>query len=130
MTFFFNIIDIAGLAAFVLWTTKSPQWNEGKLHRRRLFLQQLGRSLVEAHLNERCQNPQAIQRNVRLAMQAIGLSIAGSVPAAVSKASGKQRCRLCSRERDRKVVTRCANCHVPCCSDHHKIICDSCWKKF
>ena len=130
MTFFFNMIDIAGIAAFVVWTSKNPEWNEGKLHRRRLFLQQLGRSLVDAHLNRRCHNLQAMQRNVRLAMQAIGLQIIGSAPAAVSEAGGKQRCGLCSRERDRKVAAHCASCHIPCCPEHHKIICNSCWEKF
>ncbi|CAM4802175.1 unnamed protein product [Rotaria magnacalcarata] len=28
MTFFFNLIDVGGIAAFVVWITKNPQWNE------------------------------------------------------------------------------------------------------
>ena len=128
MTFFFNMIDIAGIGAFVIWTSKNPEWNDGKLHRRRLFLQELGRSLTDAHLDRRHQNPQAVQRNVRLAMQSIGLSVTSTEPVATLEAGGKQRCRLCSRERDRKVATHCADCHIPCCPDHHKIICDLCWR--
>jgi hypothetical protein len=42
MTFFFNIVDVGGVAAFLIWVRKNPQWNEGKTHRRRLFLLQLG----------------------------------------------------------------------------------------
>jgi hypothetical protein len=38
MTFFFNMIDVAALAAFILWISKNPQWNEGKSHHRRIFL--------------------------------------------------------------------------------------------
>ncbi|CAF2332905.1 unnamed protein product [Rotaria sp. Silwood2] len=38
MTFFFNVLDVGGIAAFVVWITKNPQWNERKRHRRRLFL--------------------------------------------------------------------------------------------
>jgi Transposase IS4 len=38
MTFFFNMIDVAGIAASVVWITKNPSWNEDKSHRRRLFL--------------------------------------------------------------------------------------------
>ena len=62
MTFFFNMIDVAGIAAYVIWTTKNPQWNNNKRHRRRIFLQQLGRSLVDSYLNQRSKNPQAVQQ--------------------------------------------------------------------
>ena len=53
MTFFFNIIDVGALATFLVWISKNPKWNEGKLRRRRLFLLQLGFELVEAHLHRR-----------------------------------------------------------------------------
>ena len=56
MTFFFNIIDVACVVAYVLWTTKYPQSNNSKRHRRRLFIEQLGRDLVDPQLNKRCQN--------------------------------------------------------------------------
>ena len=55
MTFFFNLIDVSGIAAFVIWISKVPQWNEGKRHRRRLFLIQLGHELVELYLDRRRQ---------------------------------------------------------------------------
>ena len=126
MSFFFNMIDVAGIAAYVLWTTKNTQWNDNKPYRRRLFLQQLRRSLVDPHLNQRYQNPYAVQRNVRLAMQSLGLSITSPITTRTG-VSGKQRCHLCSRLHDRKVATRCSTCHFPCCPDHHKIICNSCF---
>ena len=62
MTFFFNMIDVAGIAAYVIWRTKNPQWNNNKRHRRRIFLQQLGRSVVDSYLNQRSKNPQAVQQ--------------------------------------------------------------------
>ena len=124
MTFFFNMIGVAGIAAFVVWITKNPSWNENKSHRLRLFLQQLGRSLVDSHLRQRRQNPAAIQRNVRLAMQNLGFVVDNST-AVVSKAGVRQRCHLCPRVRDRKVVTCCSNCKRACCPDHQKIICRS-----
>jgi len=130
MTFFFNMIDVAGIAAFTVWVSKNPQWNIGKRHRRRLFLLQLGHDLVHDHLNRRRQQPQAMQRDVRLAMQAIGLPLITPSFDAESVTGVKQRCRLCSRERDRKVITRCASCHIPCCPDHHKVICDTCCEIF
>jgi hypothetical protein len=103
MWFFFNMIDVAGIAAYVLWTPKNTQWNETKPYGRRLFLQQLGRSLVDPHLNQCSRNPYAVQRNVRLAMQSLGFSIINPITTA-SGVSGKQRCHLCPRVRDKKLL--------------------------
>lgn len=130
MTFFFNMIDVAGIAAFIVWVTRNTQWNIGKTHRRRLFLLQLGHDLVRNHLDRRRQQPQAMQRDVRLAMQAIGVPLITSSSDAGSVIGVRQRCRLCSRERDRKVITRCASCHSSCCPDHYKVICDTCYEIF
>ncbi len=63
MTFFFNMVDVAGISAFIVWISKNSQWNDRKRHRQRLFLLQLGHDLVNDHLNRRRQQPQAMQRN-------------------------------------------------------------------
>ena len=68
MTCVFNMIDVAGIAPFVIWITKNPVRNKNKSHRRRLFLQEWARSLVDSHLSQRRQNAAAVQRNVRLAL--------------------------------------------------------------
>jgi hypothetical protein len=130
MIFFFNIVDVGAIAAFIIWTTKNPPWNEKKRHRRRLFLMQLGYDLVEPHLDRRRQQPQALQRDVRMAMQAIGQIITTSQPDTVLSTSVRRRCQLCPRERDRKVMTHCSSCNIPCCPDHHKIICTMCCETF
>ncbi len=130
MTFFFNIIDVGCLAAFVVWITKNTQWNEKKTHRRRIFLLELGYHLVQSHLDRRRHQPQTLQKNVRIAMQAIGLTGTTSQPNTVSAATVKQRCHLCPRERDRKVITHCSSCNIPCCPDHHKVICTTCSEMF
>jgi hypothetical protein len=125
------MVDVAGISAFIVWISKNLQWNDGKRHRRRLFLLQLSHDLVNDHLNRRRQQPQAMQRNVRLALQAIGLPLTTPLPDDTIPISGiKQRCRLCSRGRDRKVITHCASCHASCCPDHHKVICDTCYDTF
>ena len=39
VAFFMNLLDVCGVAAYVIWTTLYPQWNERKQKsRRRLFL--------------------------------------------------------------------------------------------
>ncbi|CAF1690849.1 unnamed protein product, partial [Adineta ricciae] len=80
----------------------NPQWNEKKNYRRRLFLMELGYDLVQSHLDGRRQQPHALQQNVRIAIQALGLTGTTSHPVIVSASTGKQHCHLCPRERDRK----------------------------
>ena len=41
LCFFHNLLDVAGVAAFILWTSKNPNWEGRKLHKRRLFLELL-----------------------------------------------------------------------------------------
>jgi hypothetical protein len=72
---FSNIIDVAGIAAYIIWTTKNSQYNNNKLYGRRLFLQQFDRSFVNSYLNQCCHHLCAVQRGVRLAIQSLGLSI-------------------------------------------------------
>ena len=61
MTFFYNIIDTAGVAAYVLWYTRHPDYQTGKSHKRRLFLVDIAQSMVHDQLVRRSNNPQAIK---------------------------------------------------------------------
>ncbi len=127
MTFFSNMLDVAGIAALVVWLSKNPDWNANKHYRRRLFLNQLGNELISDQLERRLETPQALQRGVRAAMQAIGRLDTRPRPNDQAPAvTGKRRCQLCPRREDRKVLTRCAYCEVYCCPRHHSVICDTC----
>ncbi|CAJ0922094.1 unnamed protein product [Ranitomeya imitator] len=46
MILFYNILDVSAYNAFVLWREIDPDWNRNKLHKGRLFLEELGKSLV------------------------------------------------------------------------------------
>lgn len=52
MIVFYDMVDITAYNAFVLWTSINPGWNENKLTRRRLFLKELGKSLISAHIDQ------------------------------------------------------------------------------
>ena len=60
MTLFFNIVDTSGVAAYVLWYSKHPDYQAGKTHKRRLFLVDVAQSFVYEHLVRRSNNLQAI----------------------------------------------------------------------
>nr|XP_047127654.1 uncharacterized protein LOC124808547 [Hydra vulgaris] len=53
MVIFYNILDISAVNAFVIWMHLNPTWNKQKTHRRRVFLKELGKSLVANQLKSR-----------------------------------------------------------------------------
>ena len=125
MTFFFNMIDTAVVAAYVVWCCKHPYYQNEKSHKRRLFLIDLAESLVSEHLTRRRNNPQTMQRGVKLAFKALGFH---NQPNAVivAQSDGKQHRQICPRAVDRKTRTRCSECRNPCCQDHSSVVCDIC----
>ncbi|KRX51580.1 hypothetical protein T06_9807 [Trichinella sp. T6] len=53
LVIFCNIIDVSAYNAYVLWTEKHPAWNARRLHKRRLFLEELGKALVQLEMMRR-----------------------------------------------------------------------------
>ncbi|TWW53560.1 hypothetical protein D4764_0116070 [Takifugu flavidus] len=53
LVIFYNIVDVSAYNAYVLWTEIHQQWNAGKLYRRRLFLEELGKALVTPMIQRR-----------------------------------------------------------------------------
>lgn len=125
LTLFFNMLDCAGVAAYNIWLQKFPDWNRGKHNKRRLFLKELGRALVQQHIERRLENPRALQRGVRAALSAIGIEIQPAQVAGPNRQERK-RCAFCTRERDRKTPIVCVNCQMHCCPEHQIVICPAC----
>ena len=115
------------ITALVVCHSKNPDWNVNKHYRRRLFLQELENELVSDQLQRRRETPQALQRGVRAAMQAIGrLDARPRSNDQAPAVTGKQRCHLFPLREDRKVVRRCVYYEVYCCPRHHSVIRDTC----
>ena len=53
MVVFYNILDVSAYNAFVLWTHIHQGWNSNQKSKRRMFLEEIGRSLVKVHIGER-----------------------------------------------------------------------------
>ena len=62
MTLYFNTVDVSCIAALVIWILNHPREKRHKQKFRRLFLASLGQQLVEDHIQQRLQNPRAVQR--------------------------------------------------------------------
>ncbi|KAM4036366.1 LOW QUALITY PROTEIN: piggyBac transposable element-derived protein 4-like [Anomaloglossus baeobatrachus] len=52
MVIFYNMLDVSAYNAFVLWKEIDPNWNKNILYKRRLFLEELGKSLVSPYIEE------------------------------------------------------------------------------
>lgn len=69
---FRNIVDVSCYNAFMIWRELNPSWMAGKRNRRRVFLDQLGKALVNPLMERRARLPRteasaAVARNVQSA---------------------------------------------------------------
>lgn len=58
MVVLYNMVDVSAYNAFVLWTHIHQGWNPTKNPKRRMFLEELGSSLIKAHIEQRERVPQ------------------------------------------------------------------------
>ena len=129
LVLFFNM-DVAAIAACVVWLCNFPNWRmQKRLSRRRFKLQALseGEALVDDLLRQRLQKPTALQKDVISAFMALGMLDIRQH--AVQRApAANERCHLCPRDADRKVRQTCTVCDNHICTDHCtlSVQCDEC----
>lgn len=59
MALFHNMIDISLYNAFVLWTSVDQAWHQQKPHRRRLYIEEVGETMIKPHLSKRERLPRS-----------------------------------------------------------------------
>ena len=128
MTIFFNILDIAGINAYITWLLHNPTWHENeKVHRRSIFLKKLACSLMEPWIRQRPNNQPrgAMQATVRRARElCLNNAESPEVEAPQETQKARRRCHLyVGRSR---VRTACSRCHQPTCMAHGSVICKAC----
>nr|XP_033472352.1 piggyBac transposable element-derived protein 4-like [Epinephelus lanceolatus]XP_033472354.1 piggyBac transposable element-derived protein 4-like [Epinephelus lanceolatus] len=121
-TLFCNILDVSSYNAFILFVAVDPSWNQRKLFRRRLFLEELGKSLVAPMMARRRRMP----RTPAAATLVAQIQGQETEPAAAEAGPLKRRkqCTFCTQQR--KVWTQCSKCSKYSCKVHMKAICSSC----
>ena len=73
MVLFYNMLDVAGVAAFVIWISLNPDWSFcDRQVRRRKFLKQLGQELTNDYIQIHLQSQSCMKSNVRNALKMIG----------------------------------------------------------
>lgn len=130
MVVFYNMLDVSAYNAFVVWTDTVPGWNAGKPFKRRLFLEELGKSLVQPHIEAPQRLPRA-QASVSVARELQ----ATPTPASCSRnqagdyrGNKRKRCQSCPSNKDRKTSTTCHKCKKCICKEHTVTVtyCNSC----
>lgn len=76
MVVWFNMIDVAAFAAFRLYESCHPAWNNNKSEKRKVFLKELALELAQKHLQNRSKT--AVKSSVKIAMDLIGFKCVAS----------------------------------------------------
>nr|XP_023697146.1 piggyBac transposable element-derived protein 4-like [Paramormyrops kingsleyae] len=134
LVIFFDMLDISAYNAFVIWMSLSPEWNRGKLQKRRLFLEELGKTLVRPQIGRRRHLPRtpvsaAIVRRIQEEDDgATSCQITEPSPADPGIVAGnkKKRCEVCGPKMDRKTQYTCTKCKKYICNTHTVKLCPSC----
>lgn len=155
MVVFYNILDVSACNSFVLWTHIHQGWNSTKKAKRRMFLEELGNSLVKPHIERRGQLPRdpdaaALVRKVqsspctsftpsatqRASATTCSSASPASTPTRTATAttplrppdSKRKKCQVCPSSKDRKTNVLCFKCKKYLCKEHTKSVtfCHTC----
>lgn len=138
LAFFFNMIDIAALAAYIIYMEHNQRFNS--TDRRRKFLKELAHQLCMPAIEIRTSIPKVVgNRYTRNSMEMVlerpiqqVITIPQNIPS--RDASGRIKivgsCQVC-RELDhkqRKTRKACSTCSKPVCNEHsiNKTVCENC----
>lgn len=126
LAFFYNMLDVAAYAAYVIYMENNPHLKPST-NRRRIFLQQLSDQLCRPQIDIRADNSHITRIfSTRHAMEAIyGMPLKMNVGAQEEEerdSSGrikrKGNCYICIAKRQTRKV--CAICNKPVCAEHSK----------
>jgi hypothetical protein len=104
---FSNMLDISALNAYIIWTLINPDWNARKTHKRRIFIEELGKELVRPRVDPAEPEDRAL----------------------AGPSKKRARCSLCPRSEDRKTNIWCSECGGAACKIHAKTLCMTCSTK-
>ncbi|KAL4090139.1 hypothetical protein QTP88_025038 [Uroleucon formosanum] len=136
LAFFYNMIDIAALSAYIIYTEHNRRFNS--TDRRRRFLKELANQLCMPAIEIRTSIPKVVGNHfTRSAMEMVlgrpiqqVISIPNDLP--TRDASGRIQivgsCQVCRElnHKQRKTRKACSTCSKPVCNEHsiNKVICE------
>lgn len=138
LALFFNAIDVAALAAYIIYIENNPQLTS--TDRRRRFLKDLSFQLCKENIEQRTRNSKVIAKPfTRYAIEEVfgkkfqpnGINQSSSMPNRDKTGRIKVvgSCSICSKNnKKRKTRKACARCSDPICNEHstNRPLCDTC----
>ncbi|XP_067614061.1 uncharacterized protein [Eurosta solidaginis] len=129
MALFYNMLDVAALAALRLFEHSNPTWNIHKSEKRKIFLKDLAMELAQKQLHNRCKTK--INSATKIAMDLIDFKIVPSVSRSrptVQVNTLKRRCGTCRTAKvDKETTAVCDHCLTPTCTKHYLRTCEKCY---
>ncbi|XP_031594040.1 piggyBac transposable element-derived protein 4-like [Oreochromis aureus] len=122
MALFHNMIDVSLYNAYVLWISVDPSWQQQKSHRRRLYIEEVGESLVKPHMIKRVRLPRSSAAAEMVTAERDATAAGPSVPI---QSRDRKQCELCCNRR-RRIGNICSKCGRFICRDHSQLICGLC----
>lgn len=122
LKFFFNMLDQAGINAFILYTLNANNERFSRCN----FLKQLGFGLVKAQLRRRLQS-RSLRTDLRKKVQKL-LEV-DEVPLAnitVIREETRAKCKLCESQQATRTRMKCASCFCRMCDEHRAGLCVNC----
>ncbi|KAL3979011.1 LOW QUALITY PROTEIN: HtrA serine peptidase 1 [Sarotherodon galilaeus] len=134
---FHNMVDVAAYNAFVLWREIHPDWMAGKLNKRRLFLERLGKALARPMIEDRAlarggggggRGGRVAARGTTAAATTTTATEADDADATPRDSSPvkRRRCRVCPRSKDVKTKILCRECRAHVCINCAVTYCPNC----
>lgn len=127
MVIFHNMLDVSAYNSFVIWREINPEWNENKLYKRRLYLEQLGKDLIQAHIIRRTSLPRG--STALQVVRSFQNTSEEAEPPTTEKKNKRGRCNVCPRKNDVKTNMNCYLCQKYLCKQHVDFVCSTCKNK-
>jgi len=147
LALFYNIVDIAALAAYLVYTANNYMIKK-RSNARSIFLRQLGEELSLPMIQDRSQNIQVMRHfssrtGIECMLQKSTVIADETAVASTSRVAEKDKtgrkkvvgsCYICYNKqirKRRKTRKNCAECCKPICNEHCKMIskCNICYEK-
>lgn len=130
LVIFFDILDISAYNAFVIWMALNPEWNRGKIQRRRPFLEELGKALVRPQIQRRQHVPRtpasaAIMRRIQEENAGAPSTRPTEPPSAKPEVAASSN-KKCVDPRWTEKQYTCIKCKKYICNTHTAKLCPSC----
>lgn len=117
---FMDLVDIAALNAYIIWTSKYPNWKINDRSRRQLFIRELGVELIRSNVILRQSVISNHHYHITYSFELFNKLVGIPQPSVSScdDVTNKARCFFCMRNKDRKSKIKCEKCFKSICTKH------------